>query len=118
MRWLKPCGSIRYSSYLPTFLPSYLPTFLHATWQVAQAKPHPDGLIDCCKALGVEPSASVYIGDSPSDGKAAKAAGMRSVGVLWGANSREQLEGEFDALAADVPALAGALRAMLLPPKE
>ena len=83
--------------------------------EVPQAKPHPDGLLACCQQLGVEPSASVYVGDSPSDGAAARAAGMRSVGVLWGANAREKLDGEFDVLAEDVPALSKALLGMLQP---
>ena len=42
---------------------------------------------------------SVYIGDSPSDGKAARAAGMKSVGVLWGACAESALAGNFDVYA-------------------
>ena len=55
-------------------------------------------------------------GDAPSDGLAAKAAGMRSVGVLWGANSEEVMRecGAFDEIVADVPALTLALRGILL----
>ena len=68
------------------------------------------------KGLGVAPGDAVYVGDSPSDGKAAQAAGMRSVGVLWGANPPDVLEGAFDVLAADVPALTKALQGFLLPP--
>ena len=33
----------------------------------------------------------MYIGDSPSDGKAARQAGMRSIGVTWGANGEAAL---------------------------
>ena len=33
----------------------------------------------CCRELGVEAEKSIYVGDSPSDGKAARAAGMRSI---------------------------------------
>lgn len=86
--------------------------------EVPKAKPHPDGLLQCCTALGVQPTAAVYVGDSPSDGKAASAAGMRSIGVLWGANGREALEGNFDVIAEDTQELSKALQGMLLPPKE
>ena len=55
--------------------------------EVPAAKPAADGLLLCCERLGVEARHAVYVGDSPSDGKAARAAGMRSVGVLWGANT-------------------------------
>ena len=43
---------------------------------------------------------------------------MRSIGVLWGANPRAKLEGNFDVLAADVRELAKALQGFLLPPKD
>ena len=85
--------------------------------EVPKAKPHPDGLLACCEALGVQASDAIYIGDSPSDGKAAAAAGMRSIGVLWGANPKSKLEGEFDVLAFDVRELSKALQGMLLPPE-
>ena len=62
------------------------------------AKPAGDGLVLLCEQCGVEPSRSVYVGDAPSDGKAARAAGMRSIGVLWGANGEETLRDHFDAI--------------------
>ena len=33
----------------------------------------------------------IYVGDAIGDGRAARAAGMVSVGVTWGSNSREKL---------------------------
>jgi phosphoglycolate phosphatase-like HAD superfamily hydrolase len=86
--------------------------------EVPMAKPHPDGLLLCCERLAVRPENSVYVGDSPSDGKAARAAGMRSVGVLWGANDQEALRDSFDTIAADVPELIVALRGLLAPAAE
>lgn len=84
--------------------------------EVPKAKPYPDGLFALCRELAVQPAAAVYVGDSPSDGAAAKAAGMRSIGVTWGANPREKLEGNFDIIAADVSGLSKALQGFLLPP--
>jgi phosphoglycolate phosphatase-like HAD superfamily hydrolase len=64
--------------------------------EVPTPKPSPNGLLYMCKNLGVRPDKCIYIGDSPSDGKAGKAAGMVSIGVSWGSNSREKLEPSFD----------------------
>lgn len=81
--------------------------------EVPAAKPAGDGLLACCKVLQIDPAASVYVGDSASDGLAARAAGMKSVGVLWGAGGRKTLDGNFDELVDDVPALIVALRGAL-----
>lgn len=59
---------------------------------VPAPKPNPDGILKCCEEMGLDPMECVYIGDSPSDGKAAHNAGMASIGVLWGSNSKEKLE--------------------------
>jgi haloacid dehalogenase superfamily, subfamily IA, variant 1 with third motif having Dx(3-4)D or Dx(3-4)E len=64
---------------------------IHGADTVAKPKPHPDGIIQCCQEIGVDPHRCVYIGDSPSDGIAAKAAGCISIGVLWGSHSEESL---------------------------
>lgn len=58
---------------------------------VPSPKPSPEGLWQVCRDLQLEPSDCVYVGDSPTDGAAARAAGMPSVGVLWGSHSRESL---------------------------
>jgi phosphoglycolate phosphatase-like HAD superfamily hydrolase len=45
--------------------------------------------------LGVDPAATAYVGDSPFDMRAAKAAGMFAVGVTWGRiHDRSRLEAE------------------------
>lgn len=82
--------------------------------EVPAAKPYPDGLIECCKALDVVPAASIYVGDSPSDGKAARAAAMKSIGVLWGANGKEALDDEFDVVCDNVGDLVYAIRDMMM----
>ena len=48
---------------------------------VARPKPHPDMLIECARRLGPACRSAVYVGDSPSDGVAARAAGMPFVAV-------------------------------------
>lgn len=43
---------------------------------VAVPKPSPEGLLKACELLGVQPAEALYVGDSPSDMQAAKAAGV------------------------------------------
>lgn len=43
---------------------------------VAVPKPSPEGLLKACDLLGVAPAEALYVGDSPSDMLAARAAGM------------------------------------------
>ena len=64
---------------------------IHGADSVPAAKPNPDGLFQCAQELGLKPEDCIYVGDSVGDGKAARAAGMVSVGVLWGSNSEEKL---------------------------
>jgi len=55
-------------------------------------KPDPTGLLTACATLGVSPSTTMYIGDTPVDMEAARAANMRSVAVTWGFRDRAALE--------------------------
>eukprot|EP00536_Pseudo-nitzschia_multiseries_P006388 jgi/Psemu1/192935/e_gw1.134.101.1 len=64
---------------------------IHGADTVAAPKPEPDGLYKVCEELGISMGDSVYIGDSPSDALAADAAGMPSIGVMWGSHSEESL---------------------------
>lgn len=52
---------------------------------VARRKPDPEGLTACAAALEVAPQDAVYVGDTPLDVRAARAAGMFAVAVLSGA---------------------------------
>ncbi|HEV2472084.1 MAG TPA: HAD family hydrolase [Chthonomonadales bacterium] len=60
---------------------------------VTRPKPYPDGIIAALSLLGVEDKASTfYVGDTVHDMEAARAAGIRSIGVTWGAAGRRRLE--------------------------
>jgi HAD superfamily hydrolase (TIGR01509 family) len=61
---------------------------------VQNRKPDPDPLIECARRLDVNPGKCVYVGDTRTDIKAGKAAGMRTVGVLTGFDGYEILEKE------------------------
>jgi pyrophosphatase PpaX len=74
-------------------------------------KPHPEPLLAALDRLGASASGAVYVGDSPFDVQAAKAAGMASLAVTWGRiHSRERLEREEpNAIAESVEELLAAL---------
>ena len=65
-------------------------------------KPHPEPLLLAAERMKVEPRLCAYVGDSPFDVRAAKAAGMHAVAVTWGGiHDREKLEREEPDAIAD-----------------
>lgn len=77
----------------------------------ARHKPHPEPLLAALDRLDADAGGAVYVGDSPFDVQAAKAACIASVAVTWGRiHSRERLERERpDAVVDDMEQLLGAL---------
>ena len=69
-------------------------------------KPHPEPLLKGLELAGDVPrEKAVYVGDSPFDVQAAKAAGLTSVAVSWGAFSEDTLrEAATDHLVPDIDA--------------
>ena len=67
-------------------------------------KPHPEPLLRGLELLGGVPKdEAAYVGDSPFDVQAAKAAALTSVAVSWGAFSEDRLrEAEPDHLVPDI----------------
>ncbi len=58
-------------------------------------KPDPEPLLLAAERLGADPAEIAYVGDSPFDVRAAKAAGMHAVAVTWGRiHDRARLEAE------------------------
>jgi pyrophosphatase PpaX len=55
-----------------------------AAEDVERHKPAPDPLLLALERLGADPAEAVYVGDSPFDVAAARAAGVQSVAVTWG----------------------------------
>lgn len=54
-------------------------------------KPAPDGPLKIAEAFGVKPEECLYIGDTKTDMQTGKAAGMFTVGALWGFRDKEEL---------------------------
>jgi pyrophosphatase PpaX len=74
-------------------------------------KPDPQPLAHALDLLKATRDDAVYVGDSPFDIRAAKAAGMHSVAVTWGGiHPRERLEAEQpDAVVDSAEELLGVL---------
>ena len=74
-------------------------------------KPDPEPIMLALERLGAAPESAAYVGDSPFDIRAAKAAGIAAVGVTWGGiHSAERLrEEEPDELVEDAEELLGVL---------
>jgi pyrophosphatase PpaX len=74
-------------------------------------KPDPEPLLLAAERLGADPAETAYVGDSPFDVGAAKAAGMRAVAVTWGRiHDRARLEAaEPDAVVDTAEELLAAL---------
>ncbi|MFE7752135.1 HAD family hydrolase [Streptomyces sp. NPDC057428] len=71
---------------LPWYLPPALADLLDVviTRQDAPAKPAPDGLHAALNRIGAAPGQAVFVGDSPGDMTAARAAGVLALGADWG----------------------------------
>lgn len=55
-------------------------------------KPDPTAVFEIMDMLGVEKDECLYIGDTSTDMKTGKGAGLFTVGVLWGFRGQEELE--------------------------
>jgi len=52
--------------------------------ETEESKPHPAPLLLALQRLGASADEAAYVGDSPFDMQAAKAGGLRAIGVSWG----------------------------------
>lgn len=73
-------------------------------------KPDPEPVLEGARLSGFGTSRCVYVGDSPHDVAAAKAAGAASIAVSWGVFSEAVLAaGEPDLIVGSVGELLAAL---------
>jgi pyrophosphatase PpaX len=77
----------------------------------ARHKPHPDPILLALDKLDAAPAQAAYVGDSPFDIQAARAAGVAAVAVAWGGiHAPERLAQERpDALVHSAEELLGVL---------
>jgi pyrophosphatase PpaX len=55
-------------------------------------KPHPEPVERALALLGRSPRDAMFVGDSPHDVESGRAAGVYTIGVSWGAFTREEME--------------------------
>ena len=80
------------------------------------AKPDPAGAFEIADALSMKPEEILFLGDSIVDIKTANAAGMFSVGALWGFRGEAELgQSGANALAASPPEILKFLEQQLQP---
>jgi pyrophosphatase PpaX len=79
--------------------------------ETARHKPDPEPLLLAAERLDVDPKECAYVGDSPFDIRAAKAADMYAIAVTWGGiHERAKLEAEEpDAIVDSAEELLGVL---------
>ena len=67
-------------------------------------KPAPDGPLKAAATFGVKPAECMYVGDTRTDMLTGKAAGMFTVGALWGFRDRGELVSSGADIVAEKPA--------------
>lgn len=70
---------------------------------VGPQKPAPDGILLVMRELGAQPSECVYIGDSPADIEAGRAAGMPTIAAAWHSYYQERLRVSQPDYWAEIP---------------
>jgi phosphoglycolate phosphatase len=66
-------------------------------------KPDPAGAQEIAGRIGIPPAAFVYLGDTGTDMRTARAAGMYPVGALWGFRPEEELRQQGARAFAETP---------------
>lgn len=56
------------------------------------SKPHPGMILRACSETGIDPAATVMVGDTTFDMELGRSAGAKTVGVSWGYHARVALE--------------------------
>lgn len=82
----------------------------------APSKPHPQMVLNCLAATGVDARAAVMIGDTEFDMEMARAAGCRRIGVSWGYHPVDRLrKGGAEQIIESFDELEDALEIMFQP---
>ncbi|MBC8207760.1 MAG: HAD family hydrolase [Desulfobulbaceae bacterium] len=66
--------------------------YVHGERQGIPKKPDPTGAIEIAAKMELTPEQCLYVGDTATDMKTGRGAGMDTVGVLWGFRERQELD--------------------------
>lgn len=75
------------------FFPGWPFTHVRGARPEVPNKPHPAGALALAQELGLTPGSIVFVGDTATDMKTARGAGMLPVGALWGFRDEAELAG-------------------------
>jgi len=76
---------------IEAFFPGWPFTIVRGARPEVPNKPHPAGALAIAAELGLAPGSIAFVGDSATDMKTARGAGMLPVGVLWGFRDEKEL---------------------------
>ncbi|MEW1632972.1 HAD family hydrolase [Streptomyces sp. NPDC093801] len=85
---------------------------IYSATEVARGKPAPDLFLHAARRMGVDPAACVVVEDSGPGVRAARAAGMRSLGYAGGLTPAARLEGPGTTVFHDMRALPALVAAL------
>ena len=74
------------------FFPGVLFDIVFGQRPGVEKKPSPVALMEIASILNISPSSCMYVGDTAVDMQTGRAAGMFTIGVLWGFRNRQELE--------------------------
>lgn len=87
--------------------------------ETTRHKPLPDPVWLACERLGVSPAEALFVGDSPHDMHAGRAAGSRTGAALWGPFTRDELAPAHPdfwmASMTELPQVVAAIQAQVIP---
>lgn len=89
-------------SLAKSYFGDLIPVAIGETDQVKR-KPAPDSVFEAMRQLGSDPKQTIYVGDSETDVRTAKNAGLPCIGVTWGFRSRQVLRDEGADYLIDTP---------------
>ncbi len=72
---------------------------------ISDPKPHPEGVLQAARLLGLPPERLLVVGDADADVRAGRAAGARTVAALWGAFHPDALRQTQPTWALEQPAM-------------
>lgn len=85
-----------------TYFGNLIPVAIGETSEIKR-KPAPDSIFTAVKELGSDLSSTILVGDSETDVRTAKNAGIPCIGVTWGFRCREVLRSEGADFLIDTP---------------
>lgn len=89
-------------SLTSTYFGNLIPVAIGETSEIKR-KPAPDSIFEAVKELKSDLSRTIFVGDSETDVRTAKNAGIPCIGVTWGFRCREVLRSEGADYLIDTP---------------